>query len=140
MYEFNGALYRCNDELTLNFNVALNNLSNFLGLVKWRKKSIDNAIRVFYGSSKAYQGKRVTVTCSACNMYNLMLSLGCRQNSEVQDNIHVNYTALSEFKNKSLPMVLIWSKAKGYYTQYRNEMPTYKSVYANGKHIVPINH
>ena len=142
MYEFNGTLHRSNDNVTLNFNVALNNLSNFLNLIGGRIKTINKEVKVFYGSSKAYQGKRITVKCSAWSMYNLMLSLGCKPHSEVQDNVHVNYSHLAKIKNKSLPMVLIYSKSKGYYTQYRNTQFTYKSIFTTGKelrHIVPIN-
>lgn len=138
MYEFNGALYRANDNVVLNFNVALNNLSNFLELVGGRNKSINPIAMYFYGSSKSYNGKRITIKCSAWSMYNLLLKLGVGENNEVRDNIHVNYSSLAKIKNKSLPMVLIWSKNKGYYTQFRNNNVTYKSIYTNGKHIVPI--
>lgn len=138
MYEFNGTLYRSNENVTLTFNVALNNLSNFLELVGKRKKKLNQSVLPFYGSSKAYQGKKIIIECSAWSMFNLMIKLGCKSDSEVRDNIHVNYQHLVKIKNKTLPMVLIWSKTKGYYTQFRNTLPTYTSVYANGRHIVPI--
>lgn len=143
MYQFNGTLYRSCENVTLNFNVALNNLSKFLEIVGKRNKEINPKIMGFSGSSKSYQGKRITIKCHAYSMFNLMLKLGVGENSEVRDNVHVNYYHLSNIKNKPLPMVLIYSKTKGYHTQNRNYKVTYKSIFTKGskgyKHIVPIN-
>jgi len=140
MYAFDGALYRRQDMVKLTFHVALSNLSKFIEFLP-KGYTIDKQIKTFHGSSKAYMGKSITVTATAYYMCKLMVRLGWRENSEVRNHIHVNYHRFDNSKNKELPMVLIFSKEKGYYTQYRNVNVTYNSMFTKGKtlrHIVPV--
>lgn len=142
MYKFDGTSYRPSEIVTLTFNVALDNLSNFISLLGNRSHTVDKTLYNFYGSSKSYIGKTIVVKCSAWSMFNLMLQLGCKEYSEVRDNVHVNYGFLSNKRTKFPQLVLIFSKSKGYYVQERPCKVDYKSVFTKGKevkHIVPIN-
>ena len=90
-YRFNEKLFLQNEKVTINFNVALNNLEKFLKIALKYGAKVSKEKYTAFGSSKSFTAKRVTVTNIAVNVYEMMIELGWNERSEVWDNINVCY-------------------------------------------------
>lgn len=146
MYRFNGNLYRANQMITLNFYVEVHCIQSFIDELNIYPKNqngygytIEKDVDDYLISNLIRRGKHITLTYSASTMYDKLLKLGFRSDSEVRDNIHVYQYKFDKSRRGKLTCVLIWRPKGGWQLQRRNFPVTYNSVYANGRHYLAMN-
>jgi hypothetical protein len=89
IYVFDNKEYQRNQITKLDFIVSTNCINNFINTIGRNNCFVQKETKEKILSNKYRQTKKVNVTCSANQMYNILLNLGHNEYSEIRNNIEI---------------------------------------------------